>query len=272
MKLLSGDSMNLNIENKSVIVTGGGSNIGRAIVLAFAAEGAKIAIADIDAVQAEKVAEEARKAGAASVLVQRTDITKLDDVTALVKRVESEHGVCDILINNVGWTVIGLFVEQTREQWQREIEINLWGMINCTRSVIDKMIERKSGVVVSIGSDAGRMGEHKEGVYAACKAGVAALTKTLAREYGKYNLRFNVVNPGTTMPDSDEDAGTESMWRNGQAPWRSEEMRAKVAKAYPLRRIAKPSEVASVVLFLASDGASFMTGQTISASGGYTMI
>jgi 2-hydroxycyclohexanecarboxyl-CoA dehydrogenase len=264
--------MNLNIAGKSVIITGGGSNIGRAIVLAFAGEGAKIAIADIDEAQAKKVAKEAHQAGAQAVLVHKTDVSKLDDVTSLVARVDAEHGACDILVNNVGWTVIGLFIEQTREQWQREIEINLWGMINCTRSVLDKMIERKSGVVVSLGSDAGRMGEHKEGVYAACKAGVAALTKTLAREYGKYNLRFNVVNPGTTMPDSDEDAGAQSMWRNGQKPWRTDEMRAKVAKAYPLRRIAKPSEVASVVLFLASDGASFITGQTISASGGYTMI
>jgi len=264
--------MDLNIAGKSVIITGGASNIGRAIVHAFAAEGAKIAIADIDVAQGEKVAEEARKLGAQSVLVQKCDVSKIDDVTALVSRVEDEHGACDVLVNNVGWTIIGLFTDQTREQWQREIDINLWGMINCTRSVIDKMIERKSGVVVSLGSDAGRMGEHKEGVYAACKAGVAALSKTLAREYGKYNLRFNVVNPGTTMPDSDEEAGEQSMWRNGQAPWRAEDMRAKVAKAYPLRRIAKPSEVASVVLFMASDGASFMTGQTISASGGYTMI
>ncbi len=264
--------MKLNIAGKSVIITGGGSNIGRAIVHAFAEEGAKIAIADIDVQQSEKVAAEARALGAQSVLVHRTDVSNLEDVSTLVARVEQEHGACDVLINNVGWTRIGLFIDQSREQWQREIEINLWGMINCTRTVIDKMIERKSGVVVSLGSDAGRMGEHKEGVYAACKAGVAALTKTLAREYGKYNLRFNVVNPGTTMPDSDEEAGEQSMWRQGQAPWRSEEMRAKVAKAYPLRRIAKPSEVASVVLFLASDGASFMTGQTISASGGYTMV
>lgn len=264
--------MKLNVAGKSVIITGGASNIGRAIVHAFAEEGAKIAIADIDVKQGEKVAEEARKLGAASVLVQKTDVSKLDDVTALVQRVEAEHGACDILVNNVGWTVIGLFTEQSREQWQREIEINLWGMINCTRAVLDKMIERKSGSVVSIGSDAGRMGEHKEGVYAACKAGVAALTKTLAREYGKYNIRFNVVNPGTTMPDSDEEAGEQSMWRNGQSPWRAPEMRAKMVKVYPLRRIAKASEVASVVLFMASDGASFMTGQNISASGGYTMM
>lgn len=264
--------MDLNIAGKSVIITGGGSNIGRATVLAFAAEGAKIAIADIDPVQAEKVAEEARKAGAQSVLVQKCDISKNDEVLALVARVAAEHGDCDVLVNNVGWTVIGLFIDQTREQWQKEIDINLWGMINCTRAVLDKMIERKSGVVVSLGSDAGKMGEHKEGVYAACKAGVAALTKTLAREYGKYNLRFNVVNPGTTMPNSDEDASPQSMWRQGQSPWRTEEMRAKVAKAYPLRRIATPEEVASVVLFLASDGASFMTGQNISASGGYTMM
>jgi 2-hydroxycyclohexanecarboxyl-CoA dehydrogenase len=270
--LKRGELVDLNLAGKSVIVTGGGSNIGRGITLAFAAEGARITIADIDVEQAEKVADEARAAGASAVLVHRTDVSKLDDVTALVDRVIREFGYVDVLVNNVGWTIEGLFVEQDREQWEREIQINLWGMINCTRAVLDGMIERKAGVVISLGSDAGRMGEFKEGVYAACKAGVAALTKTLAREYGKYNLRFNVVNPGTTMPDSDDQASPLSMWRNGQARWRTEEMRERIKKAYPLRRIARASEVANVVLFLASDGASFVTGQTISASGGYTMI
>jgi 2-hydroxycyclohexanecarboxyl-CoA dehydrogenase len=264
--------MDLNLADKAVIVTGGGSNIGRTISLMFAAEGSKVVIADIDEGQGEKVAAEARAAGAKNVMVQKTDITRIDEVTALVERVQREYGGVDVLVNNVGWTVEGLFIEQKREQWEREIQINLWGMINCTRSVLDGMIARKSGAVVSIGSDAGRMGEYREGVYAACKAGVMALTKTLAREYGKYNLRFNVVNPGTTMPEEDTEISDLSMWAGGQRRWRTDEMRARIAKIYPLRRIAVPREVASVALFLASDAASFITGQTISASGGYTMI
>jgi len=264
--------MNLNLAGKSVIVTGGASNIGRAITLAFAAEGANVVIADINPDQATKVAAEARTAGARDVLVHRTDVSQIADVTNLVATVEKTYGQVDVLINNVGWTVLGLFIEQSREQWEKEIQINLWGMINCTRAVLDGMIARKRGVVVSIGSDAGRMGEYHEGVYAACKAGVMALTKTIAREYGKYGLRFNVVNPGTTMPKSDEDIGPESMWSGGQARWRSDEMRTRIAKLYPLRRIGVPEDIASVVVFLASDAASFITGQTISASGGYTMI
>jgi len=264
--------VNLNLAGKSVIVTGGGSNIGRAISLAFAAENANVFIGDVDATQAEKVAAEAAALGAGKVFVQKTDITRNDEVLALVKRVEDQFGGVDILVNNVGWTVEGLFIEQTREQWDREIQINLWGPINCTRAVLDGMIARKSGVVVSLGSDAGRMGEYREGVYAACKAGVMALTKTLAREYGKYNVRFNVVCPGTTMPASDNEVSPLSMWSGGQSRWRTEEMRARIAKIYPLRRLAQASEVASAVIFLASDAASFITGQTLSASGGYTMI
>lgn len=263
--------MNLNLTEKTVIVTGGASNIGRAITLGFAAEGAKVVIADINLEHSNKVAKEATAAGASGVLVRRTDVSQIGDVVALVKEVEGEYGHIDVLVNNVGWTVLGLFVEQERSQWQREIDLNLWGMINCTRSVLDGMIARRAGAVVSIGSDAGRMGEYHEGVYAACKAGVMALTKTLAREYGKYDIRFNVVNPGTTMPRSDEDIGPESMWSQGQKRWRSDEMRARIVKAYPLRRIAVPEEIASVVVFLASDAASFVTGQTISVSGGYTM-
>lgn len=264
--------MDLNLAGKCVIITGGASNIGRAITLAFAAERTKVVIADINTDQADKVAGEARKAGATDVLVQKTDISQITEVTNLVAATERSFGEVDVLINNVGWTVLGLFIEQSREQWEKEIQLNLWGMINCTRAVLDGMIARRSGVVVSIGSDAGRMGEYHEGVYAACKAGVMALTKTIAREYGKYGLRFNVVNPGTTMPKSDDDIGPESMWSRGQARWRSDEMRARIAKLYPLRRIGVPEDVAALVVFLASDAASFITGQTISASGGYTMI
>jgi 2-hydroxycyclohexanecarboxyl-CoA dehydrogenase len=264
--------MELDIRSKTVVVTGGGSNIGRSICLAFAAEGAKLVIADIDQAQGEKVANEARAAGAEGAIAHRTDITNIDSVTKMVDRARSEFGPIDILVNNVGWTIEGLFIEQDRAQWEKEIQINLWGMINCTRTVLDDMIARRSGIVISMGSDAARMGEFREGVYAACKAGVVALTKTLAREYGKYGIRFNVVCPGTTMPDSDDEISEGSMWAQGQKRWNTPEMRERIAKVYPLRRIARPGEVAPVVVFLASAGASFITGQTISASGGYTMI
>ena len=163
--------MDLNLAGKSVIVTGGGSNIGRAISLAFAREGVNLAIADIDEAQARTVVAAAERLGAKAAMTVRTDVTKCDEVLAMVRAVEARYGGVDVLVNNVGWTREALFVEKAREEWEREVQLNLWGMINCTRAVLDGMIARKSGAVVSIGSDAGRMGEFREGVYAASRPG-----------------------------------------------------------------------------------------------------
>jgi 2-hydroxycyclohexanecarboxyl-CoA dehydrogenase len=266
--------MDLNLKDKSVIITGGGSNIGRAITLGFAREGAKVTIADIDHAQAEKTAAEALKLGAGSALAVRTDVTDPDNVAAMVAQASAAHGGVDALVNNVGWTIDRLFIEKKRSEWEREIQLNLWSVINCTRAVLDGMLAKGKGSVVSIGSDAGRMGEFREAVYAACKGGVIALSKSLAREYGKSQVRFNVVCPGTTMPDSDEDVGAESMWGAGGQlkAWNNPEMRERIGKLYPLRRVGTPADVAQAVMFLSSDAASFITGQTLSASGGYTMM
>ena len=264
--------MELNLAGKTVVVTGAGSNIGRAIALAFARERANVAVAEIDESQGAKTASEATALGAAAIAVG-TDVTRWESVQAMVRAVEARFGRVDVLVNNVGWTRDALFVEKTRDEWEREVQINLWGMINCTRAVLDGMIARKGGAVVSMGSDAGRMGEFREGVYGACKAGVIALSKSIAREVGKFGIRLNVVCPGMTMPHSDDDIGELSMW-NAQEnrAWRTPEMQARIAKAYPLRRVATPEDVTGAVVFLASDAASFITGQTVSVSGGYTMM
>lgn len=265
--------MNLDLEGKSVIVTGGGSNIGRAISLAFARAGVHLTVAEIDEAQGRKVAEEARALGAASATLVPTDVTRWESVQAMVREVEGRAGRVDVLVNNVGWTYDRLFVEKERAEWEREIQLNLWGMINCTRAVLDGMIARKSGAIVSIGSDAGRMGEFREAVYGACKAGVIALSKSLAREVGRHGIRLNVVCPGMTIPASDEDIGGLSMWTaDANRALSTPEMQARIAKAYPLRRIGKPEDVAPTVVFLASSAASFITGQTVSVSGGYTMM
>ena len=265
--------MELNLAGRSVIVTGGGSNIGRAISLAFARERVHLTIAEIDAGQGQKVAAEAQAQGAASATVVPTDVTRWDSVLAMVKGVEGRLGGVDVLVNNVGWTEDRLFVEKERAEWEKEIQLNLWGMINCTRAVLDGMIARKAGAVVSLGSDAGRMGEFREGVYAACKAGVIALSKSLAREVGRHGIRLNVVCPGMTMPESDEEISGLSMWaQEGNRQFNTPEMKARIAKAYPLRRLGRPEDVVGAVVFLASDAAGFITGQTLSVSGGYTMM
>ncbi len=243
--------MNLNLTGKSVIVTGGGSNIGRAIGLAFAREGAHLTVAEIDAGQGGKVVAEAQKGGAASATVVPTDVTKWESVQAMVKEVEGRLGGVDVLVNNVGWTYDRLFVEKERAE----------------------LIARKAGAIVSLGSDAGRMGEFREGVYGACKAGVIALSKSIAREVGRHGIRLNVVCPGMTVPASDDDIGERSMWQaDTNRAFSTPDMQARIAKAYPLRRIGKAEDVAPAVVFLASDAASFITGQTLSVSGGYTMI
>ncbi len=264
--------MQLNLAGKSVIITGGGSNIGRAISLAFARQGAIVTIADRDQEQGRKTAEEAERLGAAAAVALGVDVARWEDTQRMAAETEARFGRVDVLVNNAGWTFDRLFVEKPREEWEREIQVNLWGVINCTRAVLDGMLARGAGAVVSIGSDAGRMGEFREAVYGACKAGVIALSKSLAREMGRRGLRFNVVCPGTTMPASDEDIGADSMWSQQLREWNTPEMRERIAKAYPLRRVGQPEDVANAVVFLASDAAGFITGQTLSVSGGYTMM
>ena len=263
--------MELNLAGKSVIVTGGGSNIGRAIALAFAREGVHLTVAEIDENQGRKVVAEAKGLGAASATLVPTDVTRWESVQAMVRDVEARAGRVDVLVNNVGWTYDRLFVEKERTEWEREIQLNLWGMINCTRAVLDGMIARKAGVVVSMGSDAGRMGEFREAVYGACKAGVIALSKSLAREVGRHGIRLNVVCPGMTVPASEEDFGGLSMWAaDANRTFSTPEMQARIAKAYPLRRIGKPEDVAELVLYLVSDASGLVNGAEIAIDAGMT--
>jgi 2-hydroxycyclohexanecarboxyl-CoA dehydrogenase len=164
-----------------------------------------------------------------------------------------------------------LFMEKPRHEWEREVQVNLWGAINCIHAVLPGMIEKQSGAIVCISSDAGRMGEYREAVYSACKAGVIAPSKSIARETGRHGLRLNVVCPGLVVPPDDESLSEDSMWRGMRSVF-TDEVLERVKRAYPLRRLAQGEEVANAVLFLSSDAASFITGQTLSVSGGYTMM
>lgn len=251
-----------------VIVTGGASNLGRAITLGFAAEGARVVIADVDDEQAGRVEVEAPHG---TVVARHTDVTDWASVTSTVEFVRRELGAVDVLVNCAGWTIDRLFTEKQRSEWEREIAIDMWGFINCVRAVLDSMIERRYGRIVSIGSDAGRMGEWREAVYSGTKASVIAMSKAIAREVGKHGITLNVVCPGLT-PGTPETSGRESMWSSEQASKFTPEVREKAAMAYPLRRLGTPEDVVPAVLLLASDRASYITGQTLSVSGGYTMM
>lgn len=262
--------MELNLKAKSVVVTGGGSNIGRAIVLAFAAEGARITIGDIDAVQAGKVAQMALERGAMDVQVVKTDVTSLEQVEAMFAAAVSKFGTVDALVNNVGWDQLMFFTRTTPEFWQKIIQINYVGVLNCTKVALDIMIPRNAGSIVSLSSDASRQGEPREAVYGGVKAAINSFMKTIAKENGRYGIRCNVVCPGVTVPEAGEEVGGTSMWAVSDAMFTAEQFE-KIAKALPLRRLGRPGDVASAVVFLSSAAAGYITGQVLSVSGGYSM-
>lgn len=264
--------MELGLKGKNIIVTGGGSNIGRAIVYAFAAEGANIAIAELAPAQGEAVAAAvAQKYPGSRIQVIAADVTDRAQAGAMVEQTVAAFGSVDVLVNNVGWTIDRLFLEKPRAEHEKEVQVNLWSPINCIHAVLPYMIERQAGAIVSISSDAGRMGEYREAVYSACKGGVIALSKAIARETGRYGLRLNVVCPGLIVPPDDAELSPESMWHEMRDIF-TDEVLERVRRAYPLRRMGTAAEIANAVVFLASDAASFITGQTLSVSGGYTMI
>lgn len=263
--------MDLGLKGKSVVVTGGGSNIGRSIVLAFAAEGANITIGDIDTAQAGKVAELALKKGAGATQVVKTDVSNLDQVTAMFQAAVDKFGTVDVLVNNVGWDKLMFFTQTTPDLWQKIIQINYVGLLNCTKAALDVMIPKNSGAIVAISSDASRQGEPKEAVYGGTKAAVNSFMKTIAKENGRYGIRCNVVCPGVTVPETDEEVGSTSMWAATNTMFTPDQFE-KIAKTLPLRKLGRPGDIAQAVVFLSSQAAGHVTGQVLSVSGGYSMI
>ncbi|MGQ0501858.1 MAG: SDR family NAD(P)-dependent oxidoreductase [Panacagrimonas sp.] len=262
--------MDLGLKGKSVVITGGGSNIGRGIVLAFAAEGANITIGDIDEGQANKTAELARAQGAAGVQVLKTDVSNLDQVKALMGAAKSAYGSLDAVVNNVGWDQLMFFTQSTPDFWEKVIRINYVGVLNCTAAALELMIPAKGGSIVSISSDASRQGEPREAVYGGTKAAINSFMKTIAKENGRYGIRCNCVCPGVTIPETDDEVGGTSMWAK---PLFTPEQLEKVAAALPLKKVGRPRDIANAVVFLSSPiAAGHVTGQILSVSGGYSMI
>jgi len=266
--------MDLALNKKTAIITGGASNIGKAIAEGFAAEGANVVIADVDRKQAERVVTELDALGDGEVMFVEADVTDAAQIEQMAAKTLERFGQIDVLVNNAGWTANDLFLKKPVSDFEREIAVNLWGPINCIRAVAPSMIERTYGKIITIGSDAGRVGEYNEAVYSACKGGVISLSKALAREFGKFNLNVNVVCPGLTLPESAADAGSESLWHQDSRQSRifqNDEVLAKVVRRYPLRRHGVPKDIVPLVLLLASDKSSYTTGQVVSVSGGYAM-
>jgi 2-hydroxycyclohexanecarboxyl-CoA dehydrogenase len=249
-------------DNKTVVVTGGGGGIGGATCRRFAGEGARVAVFDLNLDAAERVAAAIRTGGGTAEAIG-CDITDRSSVDAAVAAAESKLGPIDVLVNNAGWDIFRPFTKTEPAQWDRLIAINLIGALHMHHAVLPGMVARKSGRIVNISSDAARVGSSGEAVYAACKGGIVAFSKTIAREHARHGINVNVVCPGPTdtalFADYKEGAGN------------PEKLEEAFRRSIPLGRIGQPDDLPGAILFFASDDASYVTGQVLSVSGGLTM-
>jgi 2-hydroxycyclohexanecarboxyl-CoA dehydrogenase len=239
------------------LVTGGGRGIGRGIVEALAAQGHRVAIGDINMDTASETA------AIVDGLPVQLDVTDTAAVDRAVEAVEQQLGPIEILVNNAGWDEFRPFLETEEEFWDRVIELNFKGCLRTCRRVVPRMVEGSYGRVVNIGSDAARVGSSLEAVYSGAKGGVVAFGKTLAREVARHGITVNSVCPGPTeTPMLAEIAGSSE---------NSEKVLEAMRRAVPMRRLGRPEDVGPAVAFLCSEKARFITGQTLSVSGGLTM-
>jgi 2-hydroxycyclohexanecarboxyl-CoA dehydrogenase len=243
------------------LVTGAGRGIGRAIALRLARDGLAAGVVDLDGDNASRVAAEVVAAGGRAHAAA-ADVADPMAVGAAVKAVEAALGPVGVLVNNAGWERLALFLESDAPLWDRIIAVNLKGVLNVTRAVLPGMVAAGGGRVVSIASDAGRVGSTGEAVYSACKAGVIGLTKALAREVARHTITVNAVCPGPTDTQLLADV------MQGE---RGAKILAGMQRAIPLGRLAQPEDVANAVAWFVGADAAYVTGQTLSVSGGLTM-
>lgn len=249
----------MNAKNKSIIVTGGASGIGKAITLLAARNGAHVFVGDVNEKGGEQTQSEAKSAGL-KVNFHKLDLSDPRSIEAFVSFVHTQTGgAVDGLVNAAGWEIIQPFLQNPPDLWDRIIAINLLGPIQLTHAVVKQMSDRSSGAIVNIASDAGRVGSMGEVVYSSAKGGIIAFTKALAREMARYKVRVNCVCPGPTDTP---------MFHAQQ----NERIKEALVKAVPFRRLGKPEEIADAVMFFLGSHSDFITGQVLSVSGGLTMV
>jgi len=247
----------MRLDRKTAVITGAASGIGRATAEALAAAGAHVVLGDIAEEKGNEAAKAIRAGGGGADFV-RLDVTDLASIEVFRAAIAARGKQVDIVVNVAGWGKIEPFVKNSPDFWRKVIDLNLLGPIAVTRAFLDPMIERKAGKVVTVSSDAGRVGSLGESVYAGAKGGAIAFTKSLAREMARFNINVNCVCPGPT--DTPLLAAV------------PEKHREAFVRVTPMQRLAKPSEIADAVLFFASARSDFITGQVLSVSGGLTMV
>ncbi|HEY0620762.1 MAG TPA: SDR family NAD(P)-dependent oxidoreductase [Kribbella sp.] len=251
------------MSNRVAIVTGGAQGIGKGIANTLGEQGFRVAVADLNLATAEQTAKEITAAGGVAVAVS-IDVTDTASVVAAVTAIEAELGPIEVVVNNAGWDDFMPFVATTEEFWDKILDINFKGALRVIRAVVPGMSERGFGRIVNIGSDAGRVGSSLEAVYSGSKGGIIAFTKTLAREVATKGITANTVCPGPT------DTPALRKFAEGSGD-DAEKVIAGMTRAVPMRRLGTPADIGPAVAFFASDAAGFVTGQTLSVSGGLTM-
>ena len=243
---------------RSAFVTGGAGGIGRAISIALAARGAHVVVADLDSERAGAVASEIDGLGV------RLDVTDAESLLGALAVARQRFGAIDVLVNCAGWDEARPFLETDDAFSAKVVEINLMGPIRVCRAVLPDLLARGWGRIINIASDAGRVGSSNESIYSAAKGGLIAITKTLAREYATHGVTVNAVSPGPT--------DTPLFSALAAAGGNSAKTMAALERAVPMRRLGQPADIAGAVAFLASDDASYITGQTLSVNGGLAML
>lgn len=253
----------MRLKEKVAIITGAGNGMGRADALLFAKEGAKVVVNDIRQENMDEVVKEITDAKG-EAFGYKCDVSEAEEVEAMVAETINRYGKVDILVSNAGWDQLKPFLRTDRAFWDKIFSLNLIGHLNCVKAVLPNMIKNKYGKIVTIGSDAGRMGNPMEAPYSAAKGGVIAFTKTIAREFGRSNITANCICPGIT----ENTRLSKEMIEDIPDKDKALKMKETVAKVTPMGRLAEPEDVAKAVLFFASDDSSFVTGQILSTSGG----
>ncbi|KON79901.1 3-oxoacyl-ACP reductase FabG [Azoarcus sp. PA01] len=247
----------MQLKDRVAIVTGAGQGIGATVARAYAREGAKVAVIDLNIDAANAVAAEIVKNGGEALGVA-CDVSNRDQVLAMAEQVTAKWGRVDILVNNAGITRTAMLNKMTPEQWQQVLGVHLTGAFNCLQAVVGGMIERQYGRIIYVTSTAGLLGTIGQINYSAAKAGILGMTKSTAKELARYNITSNAIAPGAATPM------TETIRTD-------ERFKEKYLDRIPLGRWAEPEEIAPVFLFFASDASSYVTGQILAADGGMTI-